>query len=332
MASSSSLSSLLVTTAFLLAWLLPGCDGQLSTTFYSSTCSNLTSIVSGVLEQARSSDERILASLVRLHFHDCFVLGCDASILLDNSDSIESEKDAGPNADSVRGFDVVDDIKTAVESVCPDVVSCADILALAAQISVSLAGGPSYSVPLGRRDGTTVNRSAANSALPSPFEDLTSIQSKFSEHNLSDTDLVALSGAHTFGRSQCFAFDNRLYDFDGDGNPDPTLNTTYLARLRKSCPEDGSSTTLIDFDLTTPNAFDNKYFTNLQTNKGLLLSDQELFSTGGASTVSIVNSFASSQCTFFESFAASMIKMGNISPLTGTDGEIRSNCRVVNGS
>jgi peroxidase len=58
--------------------------------------------------------------------------------LLDNTDGIDSEKDAGPNNGSLDGFSVVDDIKTAVENVCPGVVSCADILAIASQISVSL--------------------------------------------------------------------------------------------------------------------------------------------------------------------------------------------------
>jgi peroxidase len=58
--------------------------------------------------------------------------------LLDNADGIDSEKEAGPNKDSVDGFPVVDDIKTAVENVCPGVVSCADILAIASQISVCL--------------------------------------------------------------------------------------------------------------------------------------------------------------------------------------------------
>jgi hypothetical protein len=58
--------------------------------------------------------------------------------LLDNADGIDSEKGAGPNSGSLDGFSVVDDIKTAVENVCPGVVSCADILAIASQISVSL--------------------------------------------------------------------------------------------------------------------------------------------------------------------------------------------------
>jgi peroxidase len=65
---------------------------------------------------------------------------------------------------------------------------------------------------------------------------------------------------------------------------------------------------------------------------GLLQSDQELLSTSGASTISIVNDYTSSQTHFFSNFSNSMINMGNISPLTGTSGEIRLNCRKVNSN
>ncbi|RWW86913.1 hypothetical protein BHE74_00004295 [Ensete ventricosum] len=307
--SSSSLCSVcLAFFFFFFTLLLHGSRAQLSSTFYASSCSNVSAVVRNVVQQAQNSDVRIVASLLRLHFHDCFVNGCDGSILLDNSDSIQSEKDALPNKNSVRGFDVVDDIKTAVENVCPGVVSCADILALAAEASVDLAGGPTWVVLLGRRDGTTANPTAANN-MPSPLDDLDTLKQKFSDVGLDDTDLVALSGAHTFGRAQCRFFSSRLYNFSGTG---------------------GDGTTLNNLDLTTPNTFDNDYFTNLQSNKGLLQSDQELFSTSGASTISTVNSFAGDQSTFFQSFASSMINMGNISPLTGSNGEIRSDCKKVN--
>ncbi|KAF8403917.1 hypothetical protein HHK36_012023 [Tetracentron sinense] len=322
-------SSSFLTAALFLSLMVGGLNAQLSATFYSSTCSNVSSIIRGVVEQAAQSNVRITASLLRLHFHDCFVNGCDASLLLDNSDGIASEKDAPPNADTVVGYEVVDDIKTAVENVCPGIVSCADILAIAAEISVTLAGGRSWNVLLGRRDSRTANQDGT-SALPSPFETLSEITKKFTDVGLDTTDLVALSGAHTFGRAQCRFFSGRLYNFDGAGNPDPTLNTTYLETLRQICPEGGNENTLTDLDLTTRNDFDKNYYTNLQNNHGLLQSDQELFSTSGAATIDIVNRFAASQSDFFDSFAQSMINMGNISPLTGTNGEIRTNCRRIN--
>ncbi|CAK7339190.1 unnamed protein product [Dovyalis caffra] len=302
-------------------------DAQLCPTFYATTCPNVSSIVQGVVQQAALKDVRIGAKLVRMHFHDCFVDGCDGSILLDDANGIDSEKDESPNV-SVEGFDVVDDIKTAVENVCPGVVSCADILALASEISVSLGGGPTWQVPLGRRDSRTANASRTTD-LPGPFEDLGQITSKFSDKGLDSTDLVALSGAHTFGRAQCQSFSRRLFNFSNE-NPDPSLDTTYLQTLRQACPQGGNPARLNNLDPTTPDDFDNNYFKNLQNNRGLLQTDQILFSNGGADTVAIVNLFANSQTSFFDSFAWSMIKMGNISPLTGSNGEIRADCKRVN--
>jgi len=139
-------------------------------------------------------------------------------------------------------------------------------------------------------------------------------------------------GAHTFGRARCSTFNNRLYNFNNTGNPDPTLNTTYLATLRLICPQNATGNNLTNLDLTTPDQFDNKYYSNLQQLNGLLQSDQELFSTTGADTIPIVNTFSSNQNTFFANFAASMIKMGNIGVLTGDQGEIRLQCNFVNGN
>ena len=65
----------------------------------------------------------------------CGMQGCDASILLNNTATIVSEQQALPNNNSIRGLDVVNEIKTELEQVCPGVVSCADILTLAAEVS-----------------------------------------------------------------------------------------------------------------------------------------------------------------------------------------------------
>ncbi|GKV45922.1 hypothetical protein SLEP1_g52947 [Rubroshorea leprosula] len=278
---------------------------------------------------AQQNDARIGAKILLLHFYDCFVKGCDGSILLDNdsANGVTSEKYAGPNANSVMGFDVFAHIKTALENECPSVVSCADIFAIASQL---LAGGPTWEVQLGRRDNRTANRNGADSTLPSPFETLDQITAKFSDVGLDSTYLVALSGAHTIGRAQCEFFTHGLYNFSNAGNPDPSLDTAHLEKLQDTCPQVGNGRTLTNLDLPTPDGFYNNYFTNIQNNQGLLQTDQDLFSSSGADTVAIVNRFANSQSDFFDSFGQSMIKMGNISPLTGKDGEIRTDCKRVN--
>lgn len=138
------------------------------------------------------------------------------------------------------------------------------------------------------------------------------------------------SGAHTFGRARCSTFSPRLYNFQNSGGPDETIDPTYLETLRQTCPENGNANTLENLDQSTPNDFDSDYFENLQDRTGLLRSDQVLFSTSGADTVDIVDRFGNSESEFFDAFVQSIIKMGNISPLTGSEGEIRADCKRVN--
>ncbi|KAF6160729.1 hypothetical protein GIB67_035930 [Kingdonia uniflora] len=70
------------------------------------------------------------ASLIHLHFHDCFVPGCDTSVLLD---AFTGEKTALQNFRSIKGFEVIENVKSKVEKICPGVISCTDILAVAAK-------------------------------------------------------------------------------------------------------------------------------------------------------------------------------------------------------
>jgi peroxidase len=259
--------------------------------------------------------------LLRLHFHDCFVNGCDGSILLDDNSTFTGEKTALPNANSVRGFDVIDTIKAQVEAACSGVVSCADILAIVARDSVVELGGPTWTVLLGRRDSTTASLTAANNDIPPPTSNLSALISSFQAHGLSTKDMVALSGSHTIGQARCTSFRARIYN---ESNIDPSFATS----LKAKCPSAGGDNNLSPLDVATPTIFDSNYYSNLRCQKGLLHSDQQLFN--GGSTDSQVTTYSTNQNTFFVDFAAAMVNMGNISPLTGTTGEIRKSCRKSN--
>lgn len=302
-------------------------QGRLYPLFYHQSCPGVQKIVQSVVRQAAAKDPRIPASLLRLHFHDCFVQGCDASLLLDSSGSVTSEKGSNPNRNSARGFDVIDQIKSAVEKCCPKTVSCADILALAARDSTSLRGGPFWEVPLGRRDSRTASLSGSNNNIPPPNSTLPTLIARFSRQGLSITDLVALSGSHTIGNSRCTSFRARLYN--RSAVPSATLDQSYAAQLRRNCPPSGGDQNLFFLDRVSPFRFDNSYFKNLLESKGLLQSDQVLF-TRGSQTEEWVKKYAGDEKVFFQQFAASMVKMGNINPLTGSEGEIRNNCRKIN--
>ncbi|KAL5166745.1 Cationic peroxidase 1 [Glycine soja] len=324
---------------FLLFCLIGIVSAQLSSTFYGKTCPNALSTIKSEVVSAVNNERRMGASLLRLHFHDCFVQasqlslcpffhydlfslsGCDASVLLDDTSSFKGEKTAGPNAGSIRGFNVIDTIKSKVESLCPGVVSCADILAVAARDSVVALGGPTWTVQLGRRDSTTASLSSANSDLPAPTSSLSALISSFSNKGFSSKELVALSGSHTIGQAQCSSFRTRIYN-------DTNIDSSFAKSLQGNCPSTGGGSTLAPLDTTSPNTFDNAYFKNLQSKKGLLHSDQELFN--GGSTDSQVNSYSSNPASFKTDFANAMIKMGNLSPLTGSSGQIRTNCRKTN--
>uniref|UniRef100_M1CIW5 peroxidase n=3 Tax=Solanum TaxID=4107 RepID=M1CIW5_SOLTU len=133
--------------------------------------------------------------------------------------------------------------------------------------------------------------------------------------------MVALSGSHTIGQARCTTFRTRLYN-------EANINASFATTVKANCPQSGGDNNLSPLDITSPTSFDNAYYKNLQIQKGLLHSDQVLFN--GGSTDSIVNTYSSNSATFSTDFANAMVKMGNLSPLTGTNGQIRKNCRKTN--
>lgn len=297
----------------------------LSWTFYNDSCPNLESIVKSTLEPVLEQDITQAPGLLRLLFHDCFVQGCDASILLNGTSSEPSEQEALPNLTlRAQAFEIINEIKEAVEDKCSGVVSCADILALAASYAVFVSGGPEFLVPLGRRDSLSfANQTVTVDSLPGPTSNVTVLMTLFTAKGFDNfRDLVALSGGHTFGVGHCASFVDRLYP-----TQDPTLDAAYATQLEQTCLTSAAVNTT-DLDIRTPNLFDKKYYIDLQNGEGLLTSDQDLYED--TRTQHIVNSFALNQTYFFEQFALSMLKVVQLDVLTGSQGEIRRNCAVPN--
>ncbi|RVX03181.1 Peroxidase 4 [Vitis vinifera] len=300
MASPSSYMA--IVTMALLILFLGSSTAQLSTDYYSQSCPKLFPTVKSAVKSAIAKEARMGASLLRLFFHDCFVNGCDGSVLLDDTSSFIGEKNAAPNANSARGFDVVDDIKSKVEKACPGVVSCADVLAIAARDSVVILGGPSWNVKLGRRDARTASQAAANNSIPPPTSNLNQLISRFQALGLSTRDLVALAGSHTIGQARCTSFRARIYN-------ETNIDNSFAKTRQSNCPRASGSgdNNLAPLDLQTPTAFENNYYKNLIKKKGLLHSDQQLFN--GGSTDSIVRKYSNSRSNFNADFVAGMIKM-----------------------
>ncbi|KAK6163526.1 hypothetical protein DH2020_000390 [Rehmannia glutinosa] len=326
--SNSSLALIAFALALVFATLSHQCHGgevPLQVGYYRGKCplADVEAIVGVVVKAWYKRDPTIPAALLRMQFHDCFVNGCDASILLDGS---SSEKTAVPNL-SVRGYEIIDAAKSAVETICPGEVSCADIIVMATRDAVALGRGGWYIVQTGRRDGTV--SLAKNVDLPSPSISVSDSIKAFAKKGLDATDMVYLLGGHTVGVTHCSLIMDRLYNFQNTGKPDPTMDSSLLTTLRQRCPQNASVDNTVNLDQNPLSSMtvDNSYYRQIVMNRGILKFDQELAldplskPTVGA----IANGF-----DFSTRFGQAMIKLGAVDVLTGKQGEIRSSCRTIN--
>ncbi|KAL0434910.1 UNVERIFIED_CONTAM: Peroxidase 4 [Sesamum radiatum] len=130
-------------------------------------------------------------------------------------------------------------------------------------------------------------------------------------------------GTHTIGKARCVTFRERIYN-------DTSIDASFAKKRQQRCPRTSGSgdDNFAPMDKKTPEIFDNAYFKNLIAKKGLLHSDQVLLD--GGSTDSLVELYSKSPQSFDKDLVVAMIKMGDISPLTGSNGEIRKNCRKPN--
>ncbi|TYJ37877.1 hypothetical protein E1A91_A05G405300v1 [Gossypium mustelinum] len=293
-----------------------GVDG-LRMDYYIMSCPFAESIVKNTVNRALQDDPTLAAALVRMHFHDCFIEGCDGSILIDSTKDNTAEKDSPGNL-SLRGYEVIDDAKEQLEDQCPGIVSCADIVAMAARDAIFWSEGPVYDIPKGRKDGRrskiedTIN-------LPFPTFNTSELISAFGKRGFTAQEMVALSGAHTLGVARCSSFKNRL------SNADATLDSEFANTLSKTCSAGDNAEQPFD---ATQNTFDNFYFNALIRKSGVLFSDQVLYTT--PRTRNIVYGYAMNQAMFFFDFQQAMVKMGKVDVKEGSNGEVRQNCRKIN--
>ncbi|KAJ4728931.1 Peroxidase [Melia azedarach] len=301
--------------------------GVLQVGFYRGKCEivDVEMTVARVVTARFFRDPTIVPALLRLQFHDCFVNGCDASILIDGSNS---EKTAIPNL-RLRGYDIIDEAKAAVDRVCPGVVSCADLIAIAARDAVFWGGGGRCKVQTGRRDGLISLAENVSLFLLNPSDSVSQTIALFANKGLTATDMVLLMGAHSVGVAHCSSFIDRLYNFRNTSNPDPSIDPFLAPLLRFWCPENTTTNNRVSLDQNPSPFLDKSYYKQLILNRGILKIDQELASDPltRATVISLANVF-----DFPTQFGAAMVKMGGIEVLTGMQGEIRRSCTAINPS
>ncbi|CAO2840094.1 unnamed protein product [Amaranthus hypochondriacus] len=315
----------------LLMTLVGECYGQCSDKFkvgyYEGKCGkyDVEAVVFHVVKKYYLQDPDTVADLIRLNFHDCFVRGCDASIMIEGEGT---EKTASPNL-SVAGYDIVEEIKVYLDQYCPGVVSCADIIVLAARAATFLGGAYWYNVETGRKDGNVSLAIDAEQGLPSPRIPVDAAIQLFASYGLDTPDFVYLLGCHTVGTAHCDKFEDRLYNFQNSGKPDPSMSPKLLYSLQKKCPRGANSNNQDFLDQTKGSEFkmDNGFFKRILEGEGLLQVDQEL--AYHPETRPIVVRAAEDEKVFLAKIGPAMRKMGLIGVITEGKNRVGT-CKKVN--
>lgn len=293
--------------------------------YYATSCPRAEHIVKEQVYNLYQEHGNTAVSWIRLIFHDCIVQSCDASILLDSSGDVQTEKQSDRNF-GMRNFKYVDTIKEAIEVECPGVVSCADIIVLAAKEAAAMLGGPRIAVKTGRRDSRKSSAAVVDKYVPLHNGSISSLLSAFASVGIDAEGAVALLGAHSVGRTHCVNLVERLYP-----EVDPSFDPDYAVYLKGRCPTpnpDPNEVLYARNDRVTPMKLDNNYFKNLINHRGLLLVDQGLLSD--SRTTPYVTKMAQDNTYFFAQFSRALTILSENNPLTGSDGEIRNHCRFVN--
>ncbi|KAK7853832.1 peroxidase 21 [Quercus suber] len=356
----SSPSFIFLSLALLFHFYL--CKGDLLLNYYSESCPNAEDIIKQEVTDLYNEHGNTAVSWVRNLFHDCMVKSCDASLLLETVNGIESEQ-ASERSFGMRNFKYVSTIKEALEKKCPLtlggpriemktgrrdskesygnfveeslpnhndsitlVLSRFQSIGLDVEGIVALLGGPRIEMKTGRRDSKESYANFVEESLPNHNDSITLVLSRFQSIGLDVEGIVALLGAHSVGRTHCTNLVHRLYP-----TVDPTLDPQYAEYLKGRCPTPNPDPKAVLYarnDRETPMILDNMYYKNLLGHKGLLIVDQQL--TSDPTTYPYVEKFAADNGYFQDQFAKAVLLLSENNPLTGADGEIRKDCRYAN--
>jgi peroxidase len=137
------------------------------------------------------------------------------------------------------------------------------------------------------------------------------------------------AGVHTVGVTHCSVIHDRLYNFNGTGLPDPTMDPTYAWILKTfACPKNPTFDNIVFLD--DPSSIlivDKSYYTQIRKRRGVLAIDQEL---GDDSSTGWMVDFLDTTNFFPSMFSSALNKLSALDVKTGGNGEIRKNCQRTN--
>ncbi|XP_031277676.1 peroxidase 29-like [Pistacia vera] len=293
-------------------------NGELELQFYKKSCPDAEKLVKEKMRKSMLNDLSTAAAILRLAFHDCQVdvIFCLCWIIMVLRICIFMNF-------GIRKLNVINEIKSSLEAICPETVSCADIIQLAAREAVYLTGGPYIKVLTGRRDTVSASKERADKQLPAAYISVDAFIQIFRKKNISLEDGVALMGSHTLGIGHCRNFRERLWP-----TSDPTLSPPFSVMLQTICINPALSDVSFAQNDATIFSFDNQYFIDIQTGRGLLKIDSEIASD--PRTQPYVSAFGHNTQHFFNRFTSGFLKLSNYKVLVGEEGEIRRDCRFRN--
>ncbi|XP_024632881.2 putative Peroxidase 48 [Medicago truncatula] len=217
-----------------------------------------------------------------------------------------------------------------------------------------VAGGPFYPVLTGRRDSLQSFFQEATDQIPRPDDNIMHTLHLFNLRGFNARETVSLLGGHNIGKIGCDFVQQRLYDFQGTGQPDPSIPLDFLSQMRLNCPDNSknnisSNGTFSTFTISkkmnvhhsssdkgmsymqalssaVPSgaSFDTHYYQSLLRGRGLLFADQQLMAQEKTARLAAYASDDGS--TFRMDFARVMLKLSNLDVLTGNQGQVRLNC------